>query len=214
MTNLPYQMPTPPAPARPPLSPQLKRSAALAGAIGFAMLGFGWSLVALALGFALFSSFFAIFRNAAERAPEGRDAEVREMLEFFETIDLSAWVVPLILAGIIGAILMVAALFVSRNILRRGGHTNPWGVTWAGAGIAIVASWIFGWIASVPGQLVWGTVPSAPNFEAIVPAIVVSGVVSLVLSIAINAVLGWLSWWWMAHVMRPATTTPVQSTQV
>ena len=206
MTNVPYQTPPAwqPTPPRPPLTPRLKRGAALAGAVGFAMLGFGWSLVAIALGFAFFASLFSFVMGMADRMPEGRDAEFREMLEFFESIDVSAWVVPIIIAGILGAIIMVAALFVSRGILQRSGHPNAWGVTWAGAGIGIVATWIVGWIAALPGQLIWGAMPQTGSVEAAIPAIVISGVVSLVLSLAINAVIGWLSWWWMAHAMRPA----------
>jgi hypothetical protein len=30
------------------------------------------------------------------------------------------------------------------------------------------------------------------------------GIVGFLLSLAIHVVLGWLAWWWMAHVLRPA----------
>ena len=35
------------------------------------------------------------------------------------------------------------------------------------------------------------------------PIVIALGVISFLVSIALAALVGWLSWWWMAHVMRP-----------
>jgi hypothetical protein len=193
---------------KPPLSGELKRTASVAGAVSFTMMSIGWGLASTAVGIGLFAGFFVWILGVIGATEEGRDLDYLRLTEFIETINLGAWVVPLIIAGLVGVGLWVWALFVSRGMLARKGHPSPWGVTWAGTGIAIAASWFVSWIAWLPMQLIGFIAPDAfTSFESGVTITIVLAVVSFVLSIAVSAVLGWLAWWWMAHAMRPGTTT-------
>ncbi|MBC7590876.1 MAG: hypothetical protein H7226_07515 [Salinibacterium sp.] len=92
-------------------------------------------------------------------------------------------------------------------------------MTWAGAGVAIVGSWV-GWgVISVPLQVV-GAGGNTDSMGGL-PLRVIVSIISFVVGIAATAAIGWLSWWWMAHVMRPmegaapvatATAEPIAST--
>jgi hypothetical protein len=186
---------------KPPLTPALKGAARTAGMVGFLLLTIGWGLLALAVGVALFSAFFAFILGLVGRSASARDGGYFRAVEWLDSLNVQAWVLPLVITGIVGLVLMVVALFVSAAILRRAGHPSPWGVTWAGAAVAIVGSWFVSWIAWLPTQLI-----------ALVPDLtagIVTGIVSAVLQLAIVLVVGWLSWWWMAHVLRPRAASDV-----
>src|SRR5690554_1560959 len=129
-----------------------------------------------------------------------------------DVINQAAWVIALVVAGVVGIGLWVLSLFISRGMLARSGHPSPWGVTWAGAGIAIAASWFVSWIAWLPMQLMGIIAPDAYNsFESGLTVTIVLLLVSLVLSLVFTIVLGWLAWWWMAHLMRPAANSPLNT---
>ena len=100
-----------------------------------------------------------------------------------------------------------AAILLSGLVLRRHEVRHPWGVTFAGAGIAIVAASL---VEGFLGAIVSGVGSAFFDGNSLGPGIIVSGVVAL----AINAAIGWRSRWWMAHAMRPAATEAIVSEAV
>ena len=178
-----------------PLTSREKIGAGIAGAVGFLLLTLGWALFSLPIAIVVVGAvcaliFAGIQRAAGDQGPIG-------VLQGF---DPAAWILPLLLSGLVGLVLIVASVFVSRVILRANGVSKPWVVTFAGAGIAIVASWIVSAILAIPVQLVGAFssdgVTSAPPLAL--------GIVALVFGVVVTAVIGWLAWWWMAHLTRPA----------
>jgi hypothetical protein len=208
-TNIQPGPPTwqPPVP-RPPLTPELKRAATRAGVLGFIILGIGWSLVAVALFAAFFASLVSFIMGIMARVPGEGDQELEQFTSFIETLNPSAWVIPLVIAGIVGVILMVLALYLSAGILKRAGHPSPWAVTWAGAGVGIAASSIVGWVAAIPGQVAGIFSPGGGSIDAAIPGLVIGVALWAIFTIGLNGVIGWLSWWWMAHALRPAASAP------
>lgn len=172
--------------------------------IGFGVMSLGWALLSFSVGIGLFAGFFAFILGIIGKTSESEQDDFQEMMRFFEQLNLSAWIIPLIVIGLIGAALWVWSVFLSSGVLRRAGHPSPWGVTWAGAGIAIVASWVISWIAWIPLNFI----PFAgDSLEGAIGLAIVLAIVSLLIDVAIAVVLGWLAWWWMSHAMRPAVAS-------
>ena len=192
----------PPRAGRPPLDPRAKSGARWAGILGFNLLSLGWAMVIVPVLLSLFAAFFVFLIGQMGRTSATLNEGYYQLRNFIETINVSAWILPLTLVAILGIIVWALAIFTSGRILKSHAVNHPWGVTWAAAGIAIVASWFFGWIGSVFVQLVT-SVTGAANAPVWV-SIVVGGVVWFVVAIVVNSVIGWLAWWWMAHVMRSA----------
>lgn len=208
----PYQQqPTAPvnyatAPKKPPLTPKLKRTASVAGAVSFTVMSIGWGLLSTAAGIGLFAGFFVWVVSLVTASGQGRDAGYYRLMDFIEAVNPAAWILPLVIAALVGIALWVWSVFLSRGMLARAGHSSPWGITWAGAGIAVTASWFVSWIAWLPMQMYGFIAPSAfTSFEGGLTITIVLVAVSLVLNLIITVALGWLAWWWMAHAMRPAT---------
>jgi hypothetical protein len=194
------------APKKPPLTKELKRAASVAGAVSFTVMSIGWWLASTAVGIGLFAGFFVWVFGLIGASGEGRDADYFRLMDVIEAINPGAWVIPLVIATLVGVGLWVWSLFISRGMLAKAGHPSPWGVTWAGTGIAIAASWIVSWVAWLPLQAMSFM---TPNFfdsweSGLVMALVLGGA-SLLLGLVVTVGLGWLAWWWMAHAMRPAT---------
>lgn len=163
------------------------------------------SALSTAVGIGLFAGFFVWVLGLVGKSGTEQDADYFRLTELTGTINPAAWVVPLVIAGIVGIALWVLSLFISRGMLARAKHPSPWGVTWAGAGIAIAASWLVSWIAWLPLQFAGiFTQEAFTSIEGGVVATIVLAIVSIVLNLAITVVLGWLAWWWAAHLMRPA----------
>jgi hypothetical protein len=193
------------APKKPPLSPELKRTASVAGAVSFTIMSIGWGLFSTAVGVALFAGFFTWVVGIIDASGEGRDADYFRLMDVIDAINPQAWIIPLVIAGIVGAGLWALSLFISHRMLARAKHPSPWGVTWAGAGVAVAASLFVSWVAWLPLQFVGLIAPDAyDSFESGLVATIALGSVSLLLSLVVTVVLGWLSWWWMAHALRPA----------
>ncbi|HEU4807695.1 MAG TPA: hypothetical protein VFT01_05485 [Homoserinimonas sp.] len=203
----PYvQQPYQPVAKKPPLSREMKRAASVAGAVSFTVMSIGWGLFSTAAAIGLFAGFFSWVVGLIGASGEGLDADYFRLREFIESINPGTWIIPLVIAGLVGIALWVWSLFISRGILARAKHPSPWGVTWAGAGIAIAASWFVSWVAWLPLQMIGFIAPDAyTSFESGVTITIVLAIVAFVLNLAISVVLGWLAWWWMAHAMRPAT---------
>ena len=193
------------APKKEPLSRELKRSASVAGAVSFTVMLIGWGLLSTAVMIGAFAGFFAWVLEMIDSSGSGQDAGYFRLMDLIEAINPAAWVVPLVIAGLVGIALWVLSLFISRGMLARAKHPSPWGVTWAGAGVAIVASWLVSWVAWLPVQFAGlFTQDAFTTLEGGIATTVVLAIVAIVLNIAITAVIGWLAWWWIAHVMRPA----------
>ncbi|WP_394770782.1 hypothetical protein [Lacisediminihabitans sp.] len=204
----PYQAAYAPRAIRPPLTAEARRGTVIAGAIGFVLLGLGYAMVALPIALALLVAFLSLIVRWASASSDTSNAGFDR---FVSGLDPAPWILPLVLVVVVGVVLMIAAVVVSARVLAAHHVRRPWAVTWAGAGIAVVASWFVSDILGFFTRLVvvgssWGS----PSWGQGVLAFVV---VSAVISLASNAAIGWLSWWWMAYAMRPAapvaSSTPV-----
>lgn len=186
---------------RPPLSKRAKTGAAWAGIIGFNMLTIGFFLFAVPLALLAVGSLFGFLVSEAIR----QDASFSmEGLRFLETIDPAVWFVPLLIASAVGLVIWVLGLIVSRGILRSSGAVRPWAITWAATGIAVVAYWIIwtiiGAISSIISSFIGILTQSLGNQAT---AGLIGSIISLLLAVIINSIIGWLCWLWMAHAMRP-----------
>lgn len=198
------------ATVKPRLSGGQRVTAALAGILGFLLHSVGWALIVAALGLGSILNFIAVaIRNTGSSTDS--DAAQRVFRQLSHAINIG--IAPLVIAGVVGAVLWVLALFISRGILRRGGHHRPWAITWAGLGVGVLMSVILTaigavvvWIvvqvqiAQATSGLASGTVEKVRQaLQPLLDTATVSGIVWLILS----AVIGWLAWSWMAHALRP-----------
>jgi hypothetical protein len=211
MTDPSYTLPLIPVRAlRPPLEPREKAGARSAGITGFLLLNLGFGLLWISLALLAVVGVVTFILTTLDRAWYGEGSFYEGMRGFVESFNLSALVVPLLLVALLGAGVIVVAMFVSARILRLHGIAKAWPVTWAGAGVAVVAQWFLSGLLSLPFQFI----PSGIDNDRMqgLPIVIGLGVVVFLVSIAIAAVTGWLSWWWMAHVMRgpaaPVTAAP------
>ena len=199
-----YQQPQyAPREQRPPLTRRAKTGAAWAGIVGFNLLtvGFFVFLVPLALlalgGFVQWLVATAIQQGTADVSPD--------MLRTLENFDPGVWVLPLLIVSAVGLIIWIVALIISRSILRSSGAVKPWAITWAATGISIVVYWIvwtiIGFVSSIVSSFI-GILTQSIESQA--TAAILGTVVSLILTIIVNSIIGWLVWRWMAHAMRPA----------
>lgn len=188
---------------KPPLTARAKRGATIAGIVGFLMLTAGWTLGVLTLAVAVIALVgMTILSQITDADISGADS----FKQMFEGLNASAFVLPLILVAIFGLLLMVGGLFVSAGILKSHGVTRPWAVTWAGFGIAVVASWVATGILNLIISVISALFQDSSNtFDT---AFWVGAGATVILSIVVNAVIGWLAWWWMAHALRPAAAPP------
>ncbi len=205
------QTPYASAPKRPPLAPRHKRGAAWAGIVGFNLLTLGYSMFVIPIVVGFFGAFFGFVLRQLERSSRGMDSELRSINNFFTALDLGAWLIPGIIASVIGLVIMAVALLLSSVILKAHSVHRAWAVTWAGAGVAVVASWFVSWLPSLLAQLGFGVFGAADVGVWTKVAIAV-GIYTL-LGIIVNSVMGWLAWWWMAHALRARTPSVVTTGQ-
>lgn len=189
--------------ARPPLTPREKRGAFWAGAVGFNVLTIGFTLVIVPIIAAVFGALVNFIVSMIARNSEELSTGFLTMLGFLRSIDVGLVVVIGIVIVLVGLAIMTVAIFLSRSILRSYGVNRPPAVTWAGAGIAIAATWILGWIPSLFTQFLSFPL-SAMQEDGLATGIVV-GIFGVLFGVIFTGVVGWLSWWWMAHAFRPAT---------
>lgn len=214
-------------PPRPPLAPRQRRGAMLAGAVGFSLMSLGFALVAIPLAIALFGAFFStLFSWAATNNPDDISIDGGVPPEDFERFIADAWSMFLpwmIGLVILGILLWVLGYLASLGILRSHRVNRPVAVTWSALGVAIVGSWALSALSSPISGLfnLWtpdigtpeigspGGVPDLTGFD--VAPFVGIGVGFLLLSVLLNAGIGLLSWWWMAHAFRERQEQPVTS---
>ena len=204
---------------RPPLAPRQKHGAMLAGALGFALMSLGFALVAIPLAIAAFGAFFSsLFSWIARSNPDDISIdggvppeEIRQFIAQSWSAFLP-WMIGLIILGII---LWVVGYLLSVGILRSHGVNRPVAVTWAGLGIAIVANWLLSalsspfsaladlWTPDVRGPENFNGVDGLEGLENLdFTPVIGFGVLFLLLGVLVNAAVGLLSWWWMAHALR------------
>lgn len=193
-----------PRPVYAPLDRKHKRASFWAGFIGLNLLNLGGGIMLVTLLIGLFGALFAGISASAEV-----DSGLRGFDDFVTEYNLALWLLG---GGVVGLILFVAGLLVSAGILRGARVRRPWAVTWAAFGVSVPVLFIVNTIASTIGQFVgyFATFTSiftaaqggsAPDETSLVTGLVVV-LVFVVLSIALVGVIGWLAWWWMAHVFR------------
>lgn len=197
---LPAGYGVPPA-TRPPLSRPQRSAALLAGGIGLVLASWGFGLAFAALVGGFISAVFGLIATAV-RAGDPASGFVR----FVESVPL--WLVVAILVGalLLGIVLVVVSVLVSRGVLRRASVHRPTAVTWSGLGIGLVAGGILVSFVSIPLSIV----PDLSWQSGPVGGLIAAGV-SAILGLAATAAAGAFSWWWMAHAFRaPAPAAPVQ----
>jgi hypothetical protein len=207
MTNYPppapgyIAAPYAPRPARPPLTARAKRGAALGGGLGFTLLTLGYALVAIPVAIGLLLAFLATIIGFAR----GRYSDGAPSSGGFDVsrVDFAPWIGLFVASAVVGIVLMIVAILLSGLVLRRHQMRHAWGVTFAGAGIAIVAAWI---VEGLLGAIASGMSSAFFDGRSFGAGLIAGIIVSVVVAFAINAAIGWLSWWWMAHAMRPAAT--------
>jgi hypothetical protein len=210
----PAQPMVPRAP-KPPLDARQKSGARIAGIVAFLMLNLGFALLWIPLALLAVVGVVTFILTALDRAVYRPGSMYEGMIGFVDSLNPSAAVVPLLLVALFGAAIMVAALFVSVRILRSHGSAKPWPVTWAGAGIAIASKWLVAGVLVVPFQVITSSADDNRMQAlpiAIVPIAIVLGVISLLATVAIDAVIGAVAWWLSAHLLRPPAVAPDNST--
>ena len=195
--------PSPVTLKRPPLTARQKRGAAWAGIVGFNLLSLGYTMVVIPIVVGLFGAFLGFILRQMERSSSGSDPGFREFRNFFTALDLGVWLIPGIIVSVVGIIVMAVALLLSSVILKAHAVNRVWAVTWAGAGVAIVAFWFVNWFPGLLAQVTFGAL-SVGDLGIWARVGIAAGIYFL-LGIIVNAVIGWLAWRWMAHVFRAKT---------
>lgn len=203
-------VPFPVTPKRPPLAARQKRGAAWAGIVGFNLLSFGYTMVVIPIVVGLFGAFLGFILHQMARSSSGSDPGFREFQNFFTALDLGVWLIPGIIVSVVGIIVMVVALLLSSVILKGHAVNRVWAVTWAGAGVAIVAFWFVNWFPGLLAQVAFGAL-GVGDF-GIWARVGIAASIYALLGIIVNAVVGWLAWWWMAYAFRAKTVSAAVAT--
>ncbi|MET1052153.1 MAG: hypothetical protein ABWX65_05880 [Mycetocola sp.] len=211
----------PPAPRRPPLEPRQKRGAMIAGAVSFTIMTFGFGLVAAVAGIIAISAFIGtIFTWIASSNPQDFSAGELAGTQVVDQWIADAWSrygVWLIAAAVLGIIIWILGYLSSIWILRGHKVNRPTAVTWSGLGIAVVANVIVGTVTTPFANLTGMFTPSMNgpdgrgpdgldglealndiDFSPFIAFVIIAAIVGLL----VNAAIGLLSWWWMAHALR------------
>ena len=164
------------------LSPEAAKRATTIGAICHAMVvGGAWlalpSVIVLAV--VVLSS-----REDAELAMQGGYG-----------VDAGTAALVSVLAIVVGLGLQVGGILLSGRWLTLGGFRAPWAVTWSALGISVAI------------DLLLSNVLTVVNFLTRDIESIVVGIISVVVSLIIVAIVGGVVWRWMASVFRaPAPT--------
>lgn len=204
----------------------------IAGAVAFSLMSLGFSLVMIPIGIALVGAFIGTILNwvASNGGPNGgSDFEGREQIQQFLADAWGTYGGWLIASIVVGVIVWILGYLASLWILRGHSVHRAVGVTWSGLGIAIVANFLISGILSPLSGLSGLAAPDFDQSDFNGPSgfdpdwfnninftpFILLGVLIICASILANAVVGLLSWWWMAHALRerPAAGEPAQPTQ-
>lgn len=173
--------------AKPPLNPQQRRAAIMAGAIAGGLFGIGWGILGIVAIFLLVVVAFGAV-----------------MALLFGGVDVTGglgaiFIGILLVAFLIGVALVIISVVVSRSILRKGGVHRSTAVTWVSLLIVLVLNSIAGRIADpfITGGGGGADVPVATR--------VIAGLAMLI--VAVGAGVG--AWLLMAHAFRAPAGTVV-----
>ncbi|GAB3399797.1 hypothetical protein GCM10027515_06720 [Schumannella luteola] len=201
-------------PPKPPLTRERKRAARHAGMLGFGAITLGWNL--LSVGAVALMLLGLIYWAATS---SGDVSTFTTLAHYFDR-QTGGMLMPLSIAFVVvGLILWVGGVVVSRLLLKRAGFPRPGGITWAGIGLGVGASviviqpTIWGIVQAV-AAIPYSAIDSGAASSSLDPGFVGRGLLTLgiyvLIVVAISVVVGWLCWWWMAHAMRPEAPPPPQ----
>ncbi len=189
-------------------------------------MSLGFSLIAIPLVVGLLGAFIGTIASwAAENDSDDFSVNGGPRPQDIDSFISDAWstFLPwLIGALILGIIIWILGYFCSLWILRSHGVHRPVAVTWSGLGIAIVGNFFLSALSSpVTGLFnVWDGDQGGPgdgrNFGGpdqmqwldninLAPTALGLALLFLLISVVVNAAIGLLSWWWMAHAFRDPT---------
>jgi hypothetical protein len=187
----------------------------LAGAVSYTLMSFGFALFAIPLVASLFGAFFSAVFSWARNNPDVNGAVVPNNIEEIVADVWSTFLPWLIGSIVLGVILWVLGYLSSLWILRSHQVNRPVAVTWSALGIAIVASWLLSalgspfsgllnlWMPGLNGPDNFNGTDGLNGLQGIDFAPFVGlGVLFLLIGLILNAAIGLLSWWWMAHAFR------------
>lgn len=201
------------APLRPSLTQRQRRGTLLAGGIGFGLIALGLDILGptftTAVSFVAFLTFAGGIGNSNHEIYSGGLTKL-----------VSDFSVPATIILTIVAAALILGFLLSRRILRSYGISRPSAVTWSGAGISTVLSGI----GSNVVYLVWSGILNIfpPTIQTNQDIQLISLASIIVSHVLLAAVIGALSWRWMAHTFRPPLnplqshnpeSTPISSTE-
>ena len=191
----------------------------LAGGVAFTLMSLGFALVAIPLTIALVGAFFGtLFSWIARNNPEDLPLDGAPLPGNIDQIVSGAWSVALpwlIGLVILGIILWVVGYLFSLRTLKSHRVNRPVAVTWSALGIAVAANFLLSalsspfsgllnmWTPNVNGT---GNVDGDGGFRGLegidFTPFIGLGVFFILVNLLVNAAIGLLSWWWMAHAFR------------
>lgn len=196
-----------------PLDRRAKRASFWAGAVGLNFMSAGASVLVATV---LVGAALALFAGFSASATE--NSGLQGFDEFLGQVGAPILFLAAVLAGVV---IFAIGMFASVGILKAGRVRRPWAVTWSAFAISLPVLWVVNGLAWIVGQFVatagmfatFGTsfdgnsAESAPLGDASsVDSAVITGIViasvGFLLTVAVVGLIGWLAWWWMAHVFR------------
>lgn len=182
--------------SRPPLTPGQKSAAMWAGAVGFPLMSLGFAIIFTLLSW---SAVAGIIRGVASQMND-QSAETLQVISDLDAMWENYWW-AFALALLVGVVIWILGYGASIGIAHIGKVAKATGTTWAGLGIASVAGFIVLWLGYII-YIVGLIAVLALDGDTAGAGFVIFNVAALVLGIVIWALVGALSWWWMAHCLR------------
>lgn len=199
---------------RAPLSREHRKAAMLAGAVGNGLVALGLQLVG-GVVVALILLGVHLLIAALPHADEIEDITDRRLVaeELAGTLGSPIGIAALVAVTVLGVAVFVVGIVLSARIMRRRGVRRPSGVTWSALGIgrAVVLLLTGSLLDAGAGALgvlpvlaasaqVTGEFDASPSAVTGMGAVIAVGTV--LVSVAMQAGIGLLAWWWMAHAFR------------
>lgn len=197
-------------PPKPQLPPEMTGRARFAGGVGGAMLLVGLDLAGIGLLLLLLPLVLESFtRWMASLLP---DLDAGAAATSVEHLGEGPWPWVTALLALVGIGLAVAGATLSVRVLRAAAFAHPVRITIAAFGLALGARLVLN-VFTVPFSsllsplLERGLAGLADGGIAAIGT-VVGLLVACAMNVAIASATGMLSWWFVAHVMRPAAPEP------
>ena len=187
--------------ARPPLTRRERRGAVIAGIVGFLLATIGWvPYVLVGLGYVFaFGVYFLGSLLGGGDSQDSANTDTGKLAADFIGIPASSVGLLISIACVVGVLLIAAGIVLSIVILKRHSVNRAAGVTWLGLLLAIVGSWILDAILAI---VIYAVAAAGDVGKGPVGPSGALTVIYLLIALAIQVLLGWLCWWWMAHALR------------